>query len=71
MHVLIWSLKQICEEDKGRHPLLLLKDEEAVIQEGIAIAWGYRAVVSGPAGAGILFSIDLFQQDCINLWVRQ
>lgn len=52
MHVLILSLEQIHEEVKDRYSNIFLKDEEVMIQEGLAIVPDYIAIVSGPSGEG-------------------
>lgn len=53
MHVLILSLKQIYEEGKDRYSYILLKDEEVMIQEGLAIVHDYIAIVSDQVRARI------------------
>lgn len=53
MHVLILSLKQIYEEGKDRYSNISLKDEEVMIQEGLAIVHDYIAIVNDQVRARI------------------
>lgn len=52
MHVLILSLEQIYEEVKDRYSCIFVKDEEVMIQEGLAIVHDYTAIVSDRSGEG-------------------